>query len=1150
MAHPVVNDAMVEEDVLGGCPFKGQPLSHGKESAMSAPSLPHLPDSQISCGFLPFTRTYSGGSTVVPDSAPETPFMSFQTDPCNESSCQLFGSFSFDPNLGLAFSRTISSESSMVGEGAYDACAPNCVLEEKLDQLEGLLGEVKVLYNTKYPLDHVDVLGHEVGCDVDGLAWVKYTGQGRTQLDRLQDLLWDVKDVYNARYPLDHVDVIGQEIGFDADGMLWVETAGQGFQRGQIEELAHLLEEVMGLYNQKYPLDHVDDAGCEVGYDTDGLLWMKYEGQGVHTQDAKVERLQHLLDEVKELYNGRYPLDSVDEVEVEVGTDADGLLWVQYSGNGVEVRDTQVGDLEELLEEVKWLYNEEYPLDHVDDVGQEVGRDTDGLLWVRYTGQGLETQSAKVEQLEAMLNAIKALYNERYPLDHADDADREVGCDSDGLVWIRYTGNRAEASELKMEELFTLLEEVKGLYNEKYLLDHVDDVSYEVGCDADGLLWVQHYGQSVERQHGNGDMLQDLLQEVKILYNQKYPDDHVDDDNCEVGRDADGLLWVQYTGQGAESREAKLDELLDLMQEVRTLYNEKFPLDHVDDMGCEKGYDADGLLWVQHIGKSEQTRNAKIAELDDLLEAVKALYNQKYPHDHVDDVGHEVGFDADGLLWVKYIGHSRVDDLQDLLEEVKGLYNEKYPLDHVDDMDREVGSDSDGLVWTKYTGQCIERSQTDRLGDLLQDVKYLYNERYPEDSVDDVSRELGCDADGMRWVKFNGQGIERSEVAKLEDLLAEVRDLYNKRYPHDHVDDLDRGIGFDVDGFLWVEHTGQGPKTWDAKLEKLEDVLQEVKDAYNEKYPQDHVDNEDSEVGTDADGMLWVRYMGCAAETREQRVEKLEDLLHDVRSLYNQAYPNDHVDDAGHEVGIDADGLLWVQCTGQSAETRKQKMDELQDLLAEVRKLYCEKYPLDHVDDLGHEVGTDADGLHWVALTGQGTDTREHHVGDLEGLLEEVRGLYNEKFPLDHVDDEETDVGHDSDGLLWVRHTGSGGRSAKHMQHLEDLLEEVKCLYREKYPLDYLDDEGRELGHDTDGLFWVEHSGLGPTVFPGLEAETESNQVQKLHGLLSEVRCLYNEKYPFDSIDDLGFETGYDAEGLLWVRHIGLGPASSIEMAA
>jgi len=38
---------------------------------------------------------------------------------------------------------------------------------------------------------------------------------------------------------------------------------------------------------------------------------------------------------------------------------------------------------------------------------------------------------------------------------------------------------------------------------------------------------------------------------------------------------------------------------------VRRLYNDKYPLDHVDDLNCEAGCDTDGLLWVRYTGLSQ-----------------------------------------------------------------------------------------------------------------------------------------------------------------------------------------------------------------------------------------------------------------------------------------------------------------------------------------------------------------------------------------------------------------------------------------------------------------------------------------------------------------------------------------------------------------
>jgi len=298
-------------------------------------------------------------------------------------------------------------------------------------------------------------------------------------------------------------------------------------------------------------------------------------------------------------------------------------------------------------------------------------------------------------------------------------------------------------------------------------------------------------------------------------------------------------------------------------------------------------------------------------------------------------------------------------------------------------VDRAIWRDSDGWLWTMQTGQGIDRSRVERLEDLLREVKCLYNERYPEDCSDDAGHEIGYDADGLLWIQFTGQGIERSRVEMLEDLLAEVKGLYNAKYPEDHAEDFELAVGTDADGLLWVQYTGQGSKPWDAKVGRLEDLLEEVKDLYNEKYPHDHTDDDDREVGTDADGLLWVTYTGHSSQTHG----KAEDFC---------------VKNAG-------------------AQTRRRNMDEVQDLLEQVKTLYNARYPLDHVEEISYEVGIDAEGLHWMAYTGQGTKMREHKVCYLEDLLEEVRGLYNMKYPLDHVDGEATEVGHDSDGLHWVR---------------------------------------------------------------------------------------------------------------------------------
>jgi len=68
----------------------------------------------------------------------------------------------------------------------------------------------------------------------------------------------------------------------------------------------------------------------------------------------------------------------------------------------------------------------------------------------------------------------------------------------------------------------------------------------------------------------------------------------------------------------------------------------------------------------------------------------------------------------------------------------------------------------------------------------------------------------------MLWVQYSGQGLPR--LHKLECMSAEVRDLYNQRYPLDHVD-MDGEIGRDADGMLWSKWGTDVERTSMAKLQ-------------------------------------------------------------------------------------------------------------------------------------------------------------------------------------------------------------------------------------------------------------------------------------------------------------------------------------------
>merc|ERR1712150_71901 len=124
-----------------------------------------------------------------------------------------------------------------------------------------------------------------------------------------------------------------------------------------------------------------DNASCDVDCDADGAVWESYTGEDV------LDRLEVQLDEVKSAYNEKYPCDKIDG---EVGCRSDGA------------RESKMEEVLDLLDEVKGLYSVKYWPDHADEVEST-------------------RQSTNVEELEALLNQVKALYKERFPLEVNED---------------------------------------------------------------------------------------------------------------------------------------------------------------------------------------------------------------------------------------------------------------------------------------------------------------------------------------------------------------------------------------------------------------------------------------------------------------------------------------------------------------------------------------------------------------------------------------------------------------------------------------------------------------------------------------------------------------------------------------------------------
>merc|ERR1719210_1480605 len=525
MAQPIVNDEMVEEDVFGGCPNKGQPPCHKWASPMASPSQQassdpfklsslHLPDQfatpqggDISCAFSPFVRTYSGSSTVVPDSAPMTPLVNYQPDP--------MGLHIFDPTASFAFSRCSSGGWDDFNEKMAflpsQGQIPDLPREAQVENLEVLLEDVKAMYNSRYS-DCVD----------------------EVETEEVQNILEEVKELYNSKYPLDQVDDLDTELEYDEDGALWVKTVREQdvpIQTQQLKCLELKLEEVKNLYNDKYPDDHVENASCDVERDADGAQWVTHAGESV------LDMLDAQLKEVKKAYIERY---ACDNTAGEAGCHCDGPC------------ESEVEEVFDLLDEVKGLYNMKYWPDTVDEVAQvdevfDLLDEVKGLYNMKYGPNKLD-EVAQVENLEALLEDVKAMYNSRYS-DSVDEFDTDV--------------------------VQNLLEEVKELYNSKCPLDQVDDLDTELEYDEDGALWVKTVReQDVPIQTQQLKCLELKLEEVKNLYNDKYPDDHVENASCDVERDADGAQWVTHAG------ESVLDMLDAQLKEVKKAYIERYACDN------------------------------------------------------------------------------------------------------------------------------------------------------------------------------------------------------------------------------------------------------------------------------------------------------------------------------------------------------------------------------------------------------------------------------------------------------------------------------------------------------------------------------------------------------------------------------------------
>jgi len=252
-------------------------------------------------------------------------------------------------------------------------------------------------------------------------------------------------------------------------------------------------------------------------------------------------------------------------------------------------------------------------------------------------------------------------------------------------------------------------------------------------------------------------------------------------------------------------------------------------------------------------------------------------------------------------------GAPTIASLEDKLAEVKELY--KARTGH--DVDSESEYDSDGAPWIKTTG--TGPLSVARLEDQLAEVKALYLERFGRD-VDDSDDECECvrDSDGAPWIKTTGTGP--LTVARLEDTLAEVKTLYREKFGRDvdEESDDDSEVEYDADGTPWTKTVGTGP----LSMARLENMLAEVKTLYREKFGRsvDAESDDDSEVECDADGAPWIKVVGQGPLT----LSGLEDKLAEVKAIYREKFGRDVDAESGDdpEVEYDADGTPWIQMVG------------------------------------------------------------------------------------------------------------------------------------------------------------------------------------------------------------------------------------------
>jgi len=265
-------------------------------------------------------------------------------------------------------------------------------------------------------------------------------------------------------------------------------------------------------------------------------------------------------------------------------------------------------------------------------------------------------------------------------------------------------------------------------------------------------------------------------------------------------------------------------------------------------------------------------------------------------------------------------------------------------------------------------------------------------------------------------------------------------------------------------------------------------------------------------------------------------ISSLEEKLEEVKGMYMLKYGRDvdEEDEKGQSYEFDEEGTLWIKTVGRGPAPT---ISSLEEKLEEVKEMYKEKYgrDVDDEDEKGQSYEFDEEGTLWIKTVGRGPAPT---VSSLEAKLEEVKGMYKEKYGRD-VDDEDEKgqcYEYDEEGTLWIKTVGRG--PAPTLSSLEEKLEEVKGMYKEKYgrDVDEEDEKGQSYEYDEEGTLWIKTVGRGPA--PTLSALEEK---------LVEVKVMFKEQtgQDVDSEDEdeeePEHEYEYDEEGTPWIQTVGRG---------